>query len=158
VRQLVVRIGWSIAAGLLGLFLVAWGVERTTLLEAVAERTGTEADVPGTVLLTLMAGTLFLPIGVFSALTVLSAYLRSHPSARQVPAWMLITLLGVAGGIGLVVFATHTNRISSAAEVSLDVNPGFIVGEVAIAAVIVSALVALGVRWTPRHRPARARE
>jgi quinol-cytochrome oxidoreductase complex cytochrome b subunit len=156
VRQVLAKIGLSVAAGVVGLSLVFLGVERTSLLEAIAERARVDAVIPGSVYLTLVLGVFFLSIGVFSALTVLSKYLGPRPEARHVPVWILVTVIVAAGGLGLVAYAAHTDRIRSLAVVSLDVNSGFIAGQVLAATVVVAALVALGVRWTPRHRPARA--
>lgn len=155
-RQALVKIGFSVAVGVVGFSLVFWGVERTSLLEAAADRVGGEAVIPGCVFLTLALGVVFLPLGVFSALTVMSRYLRSHPTARQVPVWVLVTVIVAAGGLGFLAYVSHTDHIRSLEVVSLDVNPGFIAGQVFAATMVVSALVALGARWTPRHRPARA--
>ncbi len=155
-REILGKIGLAFVAGAVGLALVFWGVERASLLEAAAERARVDAVIPGSVYLTLVAGVSVLSIAVFSALTVVSNFMRAHPGARQAPVWVLVTVIVAAGGMGLVSYADHTNHIRSLDVVPLDVAPGFIAGQVLAASIVVSALVLLGVRWTPRHRPIRA--
>lgn len=146
----------AIGVGVIGLAMVFSAVEKSTLVEVAAHRAGVEPQVGHGVLALMMAGVLLLTAGVFSSLTVWSGYLRRRTNARQAPAWALMVVMVVAGGMGLLGYASHMNHIDALAAVPTEIDWVFVAGQVLAGAAVVAALVALGVRWTPRHRPARA--
>lgn len=151
------RLGMALIAGAAGLVMILAGVERTTLLDEEAMRRGTESNVPGSVFVLLVVGVLILTIAVFSALTVWGQHLRNHPETRQAPVWVLLAIMVAAGGFGLAGYASHSASLSSLDVVPTSVDWGFIAIQGLLGTIVIAALVVVGVRWTPRHQPARAR-
>jgi drug/metabolite transporter (DMT)-like permease len=157
VKQTLVKLGMALVAGVAGLAMVLGGVERTELLSTEAERQGSETVVPGGVYVLLIVGVLLLNLAVFSALTVWGHRLRAHPETRQAPVWVLVAIIVAAGGLGLAGYAAHSGHIASLAVIPSTVDWGFIAVQTLLGTIVVAALIILGVRWTPRHQPARAR-
>ena len=156
-KRTLVRLGLALVAGAIGLVLLLVGVERTTLVDADAVRKGIESEVPGSVFVFLVVGVLFLNIAVFSALTVWGRHLRAHPETRQAPVTVLLAIVVAAGGLGLAGYASHTNSVRSLDVIPSTVDWGFIAVQGLLGTIVLAALVVMGVRWTPRHQPARAR-
>ena len=151
------KLGLALIAGVVGLVVLIVGVERTTLLNAEAVREGTESEVPGSVFALLIVGVFLLNIGVFSALTAWGRHLRTHPETRQAPVWVLLGVIVIAGGLGLAAYASHTTSIRSLDVIPTGVDWGFIALQGLLGTIVIAALVTMGVRWTPRHQPPRAR-
>ncbi len=155
------RLLGALVAGAAGLVLILVGVEKSTLVHADADLKGVTAEPPGSVFALLIVGVLLLSPAVFGALTVLGrhhrALRRERPGAREVPVLVLLAIAVVAGGLGLWTYIAHTTHIRSLEEVSLDVDWGFIALQGLCGTIVITALVVMGVRWTPGHQPARAR-
>jgi drug/metabolite transporter (DMT)-like permease len=155
------RLLWALVAGASGLVLILVGMEKSTLIHADADLKGITVEPPGSVFVLLSIGVLLLSPAVFGALTVLGRHRRERrrerPGAREVPVLVLLAIAVVAGGLGLWTYVAHTTHIRSLAEVSLDVDSGFIALQGLCGTIVIAALVVMGVRWTPGHQPARAR-
>lgn len=151
------RLAWVVTAGATGLALLFVGVERSALIRADAEREGLDFELPGSVFALLITGVIVLNIAVFSALTILSRYRRSHPDTRQAPVWVLLIVVVLSGGLGLVGYITHNANVQSSDAVLLQVDWGFVALQSLLGMIVISALVVMGVRWSPGHQPARAR-
>lgn len=151
------RLVWALAAGATGLVLILVGVEKSTLLRADAERRGLAFEPTGGIFVYLSLGVLILNFAVFGALTVLARYRRAHPAARQAPVWVLLVIVVVAGGLGLAGYVAHAADIGALEVVPLEVDWGFIALQGLLGTITIAALVVMGVRWSPGHRPARAR-
>ena len=156
-RQTLTKLGATVVIGGVGLAMIVSGVEKTSLLGLSAERANEDPVVPGSMYALLVVGVFLLNVAVFSALTVWSHHLRAHPETRQAPVWVLVTVIVAAGGLGLAGYAAHQGYIRSLDVVPAGVSPGFVAEQVLAATLVIAALVVVGVRWTPRHRPARTR-
>jgi drug/metabolite transporter (DMT)-like permease len=155
-KRIMVRLGLALIAGAAGLVMILVGVERTTLLDAEAVREGTESEVPRGVFILLVVGVVLLSIAVFSALTVWGRHFRDNSEARQAPVWVFLGIIVVAGGLGLAGYASHTTNIRSLEVIPTNVDWRFIALQGFLGTIVIAALVIMGVRWTPRHQPARA--
>lgn len=141
------RMGGALAAGLLGLALVFWQLEHASL-NAFAGLGRPSAAVYAL----LFAGLLLLGGSVMYAFTRWAAFLREHPETRQLPAWLLVAILVVAGAAFVLGAAIHAGYLRSQDPVPMEISQGYVAYEVSFAALALVALVLLGARWAPGYR------
>ncbi len=153
-KSTLIKLGVSLAIGIVGLTMAFYGLERSALIEAQASLSGVDMPVPTRIFVTLFVGLTALNISVFSALAVWSTYLREHEGTKQLPVWLLIGALVISGGLGITGLAQHGGYINTLGEVPMDVNQGYIAYMTVFGTFFVVALVLVGVRW----RPGQARE
>ncbi len=79
--------------------------------------------------------------------------LKANPGTRQLPVWILIVVIVVAGGAGLFGFATHWAYIGSLDDAPVAVNQGYIAYQVVTSVAVLGSMVLMGVRWAPGYRP-----
>ena len=156
-RQTLTRMGVAAVVLAGGLAMIQAGIERMQHLSADAERQGTEVDIPGSVFILLVVGVFVMTPAAFSGLSTWSRHLRHNPKTRQVPTWILLVIFVAAGGLGLAGLAAHSGSLTSADAVSTTVDWDFVAVETILGTIAIEALILLGARWTPQHRPARAR-
>ena len=141
------RMGGALAAGVLGLMLVFWQLEHASL-RAFA---GLGRPSPAVYAL-LFAGLLLLGASVLYAFTRWAAFLRAHPETRQLPVWLLVAILVLAGGSFVMGAAIHAGYLREQDPVPMEISQGFVAYEVSFAALVLVALVLLGARWAPGYR------
>ena len=147
------KLGGSLAAGVAALTMVFWGLERSALVDAAVRLDGESESIPTRVYVLVFVGLLVFTLALVAALSVWGGYLKAHPETRQLPVWVLIVLIVVAGTAGFAGFAQHASYVRSLPVVPTEVSQGYIAYEVIAAAMVVVALVILGVRWAPGYRP-----
>ena len=150
-KSTLLKLGASLAIGIVGLTMTFYGLERSALIEAQSSLSGVDMPVPTRIFITLFFGLTALNVSVFSALTIWSSYLRKHEGTKQLPIWSLIAALVVAGGLGITGLAQHGGYINTLAEVPMDANQGYIAYMTVCGTFFVAALVLVGVRWRPGH-------
>ncbi|MFN3866770.1 MAG: hypothetical protein ACK4MD_08675 [Demequina sp.] len=153
VSSLVRRVMLALALGLVGLTMLLYALERTSLVNFAAMREGTAAQPPMRIFVTMFVGLAVVNLCTFWAVNQWASYLRSHPEVKQLPVWSLVVLIVLPGGALLTSVATHAGYIRSLDTVPVDPNPGFVAFQVIMAALVIIALVLLGVRWAPGYKP-----
>ncbi|WP_062134957.1 hypothetical protein [Demequina aestuarii] len=153
--SLVRRVTIAIVLGVIGLTMLIYALERTSLVNFAATHDGTEAVIPVRVYLTMFVGLAMVNLCAFWALDHWGAYLRAHPDVTQLPVWFLVLLIILPGGALVTSVATHAGYIRSLDAVPVDPNAGFIAFQVIMAALVIIALVLLGARWAPGYKPPR---
>ena len=153
-RRLVRRVGIDAVVGIIGLTMLLWALERTSLV-GFAEGAG--ANPPFRVFLTMFVGLAAVNLCTFDALKRWSQYLRDHPETRQVPVWFLLVLLLSAGGSLIFAMATHAGYLRGLDTVSTTPSMGYVGFQVVMAMFVIISLVLLASRWAPGYkRPAGA--
>lgn len=151
------RVGGALAVGLTGLTMVVWALERTSLINFAEVLDGANVATPMRVYVTMFVGLALVNLSTFYAVRQWSDYLREHPDTAQLPVWFLVLLIVVPGAALVTSVATHAGYIRGLDQVPMDPNPGFIGFQVVMAALIIIALVLLGVRWAPGYKHPQAR-
>lgn len=154
-RATIIKLSMCLLSGSAGLAVIFWSLESANLREMRATRAGEEADAPFSVYLVLLAGLTLLNVGVFFALSVWSRVLRANPETRQVPVWVLVAVIVVAGGAGLADFAIHAGEMRTASVLPDEPLAGYVAFQTAAATIVIAALVIMGVRWAPGHKRPR---
>ena len=149
------RVGIAFLAGLTGLTMLVYALERTSLVNFAATLEGAEAQTPVRVYVTMFVGLALLNLSTFYALGQWAAYLREHPDASQMPVWALLALIVLPGAALVTSVATHAGYIRGLDEVPLDPNMGFVGFQVVLGAMVIIALVLLAARWSPGFRQPR---
>ncbi|MFW7414050.1 hypothetical protein [Demequina sp. SO4-18] len=149
------RVLTALVMGIVGLTMLVWALERTSLVNFAALHDGAEAQIPMRVYVTMFIGLAIVNLCTFWAVSQWSAYLRAHPDAPQLPVWFLLVLIVLPGGALITSVATHAGYIRSLDAVPVDPNMGFIAFQVMMAALVIIALVLLGVRWSPGYKQPR---
>ena len=137
--------------------MVVWALERTSLISFAAALDGRDATTPARIYVTMFVGLALVNVSTFFAVRQWSGYLRQHPDASQLPVWFLVILIVLPGGALITSVATHAGYIRSLDQVPMDPNPGFVGFQVVMAALLLIALVLLGVRWAPGYKRPDAR-
>ena len=149
------RVGVAFALGLTGLTMVIWALERTSLINFAAVLDGADAGTPMRVYVTMFVGLALVNLCTFYAVREWSAYLREHPDSAQLPVWFLVILIVLPGAALVISVATHAGYIRGLDQVPMDPNMGFVGFQVVMAALLLVALVLLGVRWAPGYKRVR---
>jgi len=145
----------SLVAGMIGLAMLFWALELTSLAALEGEQQGTDGKPGAGVYALLFAGLVVINLATFSALTRWSRYLREHPSTKQPPVILLVSVLILAGAALITGVAVHSDWVHSQATVPTTVQQGYIAYAMIFATIGVATLVLLAVRWSPgfRRRP-----
>ena len=147
------KLGGCLAAGLAALTMLLWGLERTALIDAADRVAGETASIPTRAYVLVFAGLVLLAVAAYGALTTWGGFLKANPETSQLPVWLLLAIIVVAGGAGLLGFAVHWGYIRSLDVVPMTVDQGYIAYQVMAAAAALASVVTLGVRWAPGYRP-----
>jgi hypothetical protein len=147
------KLGGWLTAGFAALTMLLWGLERSALVEAAARAGGEPASIPTRAYVLVFAGLVLLILAVYCALTTWGGFLKANPETRQLPVWILIVVIVVAGGAGLFGFATHWAYIDSLDAAPVAVNQGYIAYQVVTSVAVLGSMVLMGVRWAPGYRP-----
>ncbi|MFW2513647.1 hypothetical protein ACNI3K_07695 [Demequina sp. SO4-13] len=153
--SLVRRVMAALVLGIVGLTMLVWALERTSLVNFAAMHDGAEAETPIRVYVTMFIGLAVVNLCTFWAVSQWSAYLRAHPDAPQLPVWFLLVLVVLPGAALITSVATHAGYIRSLDAVPVDPNMGFVAFQVMMAALVIIALVLLGARWAPGYKAPR---
>ncbi|GIG53282.1 hypothetical protein [Demequina activiva] len=156
-RSLLRRVGGALAAGVVGLTMVVWALERTSLINFAMVIEGADVSTPMRVYVTMFVGLALVNLSTFYAVRQWSDYLREHPGTAQLPVWFLVILIVLPGAALITSVATHAGYIRGLDSVPMDPNPGFVGFQVIMSALIIVALVLLGVRWAPGYKRPQAR-
>lgn len=146
------RVILAIIVGLIGLTMLIYALERTSLVNFAAMHDGTEAVIPMRIYITMFVGLATVNLCAFWVLNQWSQYLRAHPDVKQLPVWFLVLLIVLPGGALITSVATHAGYIRSLDVVPVDPNAGFVAFQVIMAALVIIALVLLGARWAPGYK------
>lgn len=152
-RRMFVVLSAALLGGIVGLALFFWALERSSLLALRASNDGHVVDVPLWVSALMFAGLILVNFALFFGLSQWSQYIRKHPRTYQLPVWSLFSIVVVAGALMITGLARHSAFVQSHDVVPMDVSEGFVAFQVAMGALVLSALVLLGVRWSPGYRP-----
>ncbi len=147
------KLGGCLAMGVTGLTMVLWGLERSELVDAAVRLRGESETIPGHIYVLVFVGLVLVSLAVYCAVTTWGGVLKENPDTRQIPVWILVAVMAVAGGAGLVGLAQHSSYIRSLDVVPMAVNQGYIAYQVVTLSVLLTALVIMGVRWAPGYRP-----
>lgn len=153
--SLVRRVIVAIVLGVIGLTMLIYALERTSLINFEAAHSGTEPETPVTVFVTMFVGLAVVNLCAFWALDQWGAYLRAHPDVKQLPVWALVLLIVLPGAALVTSVATHAGYIRSLDTIPSQPNAGFIAFQVVMAALVILALVLLAARWAPGYKPVR---
>jgi hypothetical protein len=149
----VTKLGGCLGAGIVGLTMVMWGLERVALVDAAVRLKGESIAMPGHVYVLVFVGLVLVSLAVAVAVTTWGGVLKENPDTRQVPVWALMVVMAVAGGAGLTGLAVHSSYVRSLEEVPTVVSQGYIAYQVLAVSILLVALVLMGVRWAPGYRP-----
>ena len=147
------KLGGCLATGIAGLTMVMWGLERVALVDAAVRLEGEPIATPTHVSVLIFVGLVLVSLAVACAVTTWGGVLKANPETRQVPAWVLIAVMAVAGGAGLTGLAKHSGYVRALEVAPTAVSHGYVAYEVLALSVLLVALVLLGVRWAPGYRP-----
>lgn len=153
--SLVRRVMVAIALGMIGLTMLIYALERTSLINFEAAHEGTDPDTPISIFITMFVGLAVVNLCAFWALDQWGAYLRAHPDVKQLPVWSLVLLIVLPGGGLVTSVATHAGYIRSLDTIPSQPNAGFVAFQVVMAALVILALVLLAARWAPGYKPPR---
>jgi hypothetical protein len=143
------RMFGALIAGMIGIAMVFWALERTTLV-AAGSLEGNER-APWTVYVTLFAGLIAVSFAVLFVVSRWSRFLRDNPETKQIPVWLAIAIIVLAGA-GLVAgIAIHASWLQDQDPVPDAVSDGFIMYEVLMSTLVLVPLVLVGVRWAPGY-------
>jgi hypothetical protein len=144
--------GGALVALMIGLSMLFWALEQTSLTAFEASSTGQDLR-PGTqVFLLMFAGLVVVNLSTFYALTRWSRYLREHPKTKQLPVALLVAVLVAAGAALVWGIATHSDYVRTQDVVPAGPAQGYIAYQVVFATVIIATLVLLAVRWSPGYK------
>jgi len=146
------RMAGALVAGMVGLSMLFWALELTSLAAYGASKDGTDAHPPATTYLLMFLGLVLVNLATFYALTHWSRYLREHPSTTQLPVAVLVGVLILTGAAVVLGVSIHSSWMHSQPTTPIVVNQGFIAYEVVFATALVATLVLLAVRWSPGYK------
>lgn len=158
VAGLLWRVGGALALAVLGLSMLFWALERSSLVGFEATAAGVDMRPPTHIYVLLFAGLVLLNLSTFYALSKWSRFVRDNPETKQAPVWLLLGIIVIAGALLVTGIAVHSGWVRSQDVVPTEVDQGFIAYEVSFAALILVPLVLLAARWSPgyRHVPVEA--
>lgn len=150
--SLVKRAIGAIVVGVIGLTMLLYALEQSSLHAYAAAQTG-DASRPGmSVYLTLFIGLVAVSLSACWILQQWASYVRQHPDVKHVPVWFLIALIVLPGGGLIYSFATHASYIRGLDQVPMEPNLGFVAFQVIMATLVIIALVLLAARWTSGYK------
>lgn len=150
--SLVKRVIAALAVGIVGLTMLLYALEQSSLHAFAASQTGDTSRPAASVYLTLFIGLATVSLSACWVLQQWSTYVRLHPDVKQLPVWFLIALIVLPGGGLIYSVATHASYIRSLDQVPTEPNLGFVAFQVIMAALVIIALVLLAVRWAPGYK------
>lgn len=146
------RMAGALVAGVIGLAMLFWALERTSLVAFEAAQNGSDARPGSHVYVLMFAGLVVVNLATFYALTHWSRYLREHPNTKQLPVALLLGVLVLAGAAVVIGVAVHSDWVRAQPTVPTTIKQGFIAYEVVFATVAIVTLVLLAVRWSPGYK------
>ena len=146
------RMAGALVVGMIGLCLLVWALELTTLASFSAAQDGTQAQPATGTYLLMFAGLVIVNLATFFALTQWSRYLREHPNTKQFPVAVLVGVLILAGAAVVFGIAMHSDWLRAQDPVPMTVRQGFVAYEVIFSTVVIATLVLLAVRWSPGYK------
>lgn len=146
------RMAGSLVALMLGLAMLLWALELTSLAAMQGAQDGTDGRPETSVYLLMFAGLVIVNLATFSALMRWSRYLREHPSTKQLPVAVLVAVLLFAGAALVTGVAIHSDWLREQPTVPTAVQQGFIFYQMIFATIAVATLVLLAVRWSPGYK------
>ena len=146
------RMVGALVGVMIGLAMLFWALELTSLAALHASDTGADPHPPASTYLLMFAGLVVVNLATFYALTRWSRYLREHPHTKQFPVAILVGVMMLAGAAVIIGIAIHSSWLHAQAEVPMSVKQGFIAYQVLFASIVISTLVLLAVRWSPGYK------
>lgn len=146
------RMAGALVVGMIGLCMLIWALELTSIASLKAAQEGTSSDPATGTFLLMFAGLVVINLATFYALTQWSRYLREHPHTKQLPVALLVGVLILAGGAIVYGIATHSDWLRAQDPIPTTIRQGFIAYEVIFSTVVVATLVLLAVRWSPGYK------
>ena len=146
------RMAGSLVAGMIGISMLFWALELTSLAALDAAKNGADPHPPTSTYLLMFLGLVVINFATFYALIRWSRYLREHPNTKQLPVIVLVSVLILTGAAVVAGVAIHSSWTHSQETVPMAVNQGFIAFEVIFATLMVATLVLLAVRWSPGYK------
>lgn len=146
------RMAGALVAGVIGLAMLFWALEETSLAALEASKSGGSARPSAGTYLLMFAGLVVINLATFYALSRWSTYLREHPHTKQLPVAALVAVMLVAGAAVVLGVAIHSDWVHEQPTVPVAPNQGFIAFSVVFATVVVATLVLLAVRWSPGYK------
>ncbi|WP_084104415.1 hypothetical protein [Demequina sp. NBRC 110056] len=150
-KSLVRRAGALIITGIVGLTMLFYALERTSLV-TFAEGAG--ARPPFRIYLTLFVGLAIVNLCVFYGFKMWARYVREHPDTRHLPIWFLLTILVIGGGALITAVATHAGYLRGLDTMPEAPNMGYVGFQVIAAAFVLIPLVLLCARFAPGYKRA----
>lgn len=149
--RLMTHMGIALAVGVVGMTMVMYALERTSLI-AFANAAGADHQTPLSTYVTMFAGLTVLYGAVFWALKRWSRFLRENRTASQLPVWFLAVLMIGAGLAAIIGIANHSGWARAQDPVPLEPNLGYIAYLTVMGTLVTVALVLVAVRWSPGYR------
>lgn len=146
------RMAGALVVGMIGLCLLIWALELTSIASMKAAQDGTTAEPATGTFLLMFTGLVVINLATFFALTQWSRYLRENPNTKQFPVAVLVGVLILAGAAIVFGIALHSDWLRAQDPVPTTVRQGFIAYEVVFSTIVVATLVLLAVRWSPGYK------
>ncbi len=147
------RLMWTMggltAAGMLGMTMMFWALERTVLLTFAS---GAESNPPARIYFILFIGLSLMNVAAFLAMLQWSRFLRENPDTKQVPMWALGLVSAFAVAALVTAVATHAAYVRSLDSVPVDPNQGYVAFQVVMGMFVAVSLVLAAVRWAPGYK------
>ena len=150
--SLVKRVIGATVVGVIGLTMLLYALEATSLLAFAARAEGGSDRPPLSIYVTLFVGLVVLSLSAFWILKQWSEYVREHPDVKHLPVWFLVVLIVLPGSGLIYSVATHSAYIQSLAQVPAEPNLGYVAFQVIMAALVIIAIILLAVRWAPGYK------
>jgi len=146
------RMAGSFVAGVFGLCMAFYSLERLSLINLATTLNEDDGKAPLSVTLSLFGGLTLLSLALFYAVARWARYLRTHPGTPQAPAWLLIGMFVLGGAAMVWALATHAGWLRLQEHVLLTVQWGYIAFQVVAACLVLVSLVLLAARWSPGYK------
>lgn len=142
----------ALALGMLGLSMLFYALEATSLNRFAAANNEVEAGTPARIYISMFVGLALLNLCVFWSIQQWSAYARAHPDVKHLPVWFLMFLIVAPVGGLVYSIASHASYVRSLDVVPVDPNLGFVAFQVLMATFVLLSLVLLAARWAPGYK------
>lgn len=150
--NLVKRIAGAFVVGVIGLTMLLYALEQSSLHAFAASQTGDTSRPSSSVYVTLFLGLVAVALSACWILQQWSAYVRQHADVKHLPVWFLIVLIVLPGSGLIYSVANHASYIRSLTEVPVEPNLGYVAFQVVMATLVLIAVVLLAVRWSPGYK------
>lgn len=156
--SLVKRVIGALIGGVIGLTMVLYALEQSSLRGFAAGQTGAVSRPPLSVYVTLFIGLVAVSLSAYWAFQQWTAYVREHSGVLHLPVWFLVPLLVLPGGALVYSIATHSSYLESLDQVPAEPNLGYVAFQVVMAALTIISGVLLAARWStdPKRQLPRA--